>query len=361
MSDINNNEVIQETTMDVTDKKCPQCGATIAFNPGTMSLSCEYCGYSKQLPKAEAGEAVVEMDFKSAASRSSCEWGTQKKSVVCKMCGAEAIYDALETASNCPFCGSTSVMPVDNIEDVMSPGGIVPFEIDKKKAEEIFKSWLKGKLFAPKAAKESCEAKDFNGIYLPFWTYDCDTTSTYTARLGFEYKDGEEKKIRWQNTSGVYQQFIDDEIVYASKKTISPELKAVSTFDFKKIQPYSPEIVAGFAAERYSVGLDEGWTNAQKTIKPKLSSALTSKLRKQHHADRVEQVKMSTSYDNITFKYLLAPIWMAAFKYNGVVYNIAVNGQTGRISGKSPVSTIRVIIAILIVLAIIGLIFFLNN
>ncbi len=351
-NDMLENEIEQEVTMEITDKKCPQCGATLKFNPGTMSLSCEFCGYSKQLPKAETGEAVVELDFKSATNRASCEWGTKKKSIVCKQCGGEAIYDVLDTAATCPFCGSSSVMPVDDIEDVMSPGGIVPFEISKEKAEQLFKSWLSGKLFAPKAAKQSCQAKDFQGIYLPFWTYDCDTTSTYSARLGFEYGSGDNKKIRWKNYSGVYDQFIDDEIVYGSKKTVSPELKAVSNFDFKKIQPYSPEIVAGFAAERYSVGLDEGWTKAQQTIKPKLHSGLTNQLRKAYHPDRIEGIKMATNYDNITFKYLLAPIWMAAFKYNDKTYNIAINGQTGRVSGKSPISAIRVIIAIIIAIAI---------
>lgn len=346
------NKTLEETTMDITDKKCPSCGSTIAFNPGTMSLHCSFCGYTKQLPKAEAQSTIVELDFKTASARSSCEWGVQKKSIVCKQCGAESIYDALDTAAVCPFCGSSSVMPVDNVEGVMTPGGIVPFEIDKKKAEQLFKSWLKGKLFAPKAAKDSCEAKDFSGIYLPYWTYDCDTTSTYTAKLGFEYRSGNETKVRWKNYSGIYQQFIDDEIVYASKKTSTPELKAVSNFDFKKIQPYSPEIVAGFAAERYSVGLDEGWNAAQVTIKPKLQSGLSDQLRKAYHPDRIGNINLSTSYDNITFKYLLAPVWMACFKYEGNVYNIAINGQTGRVAGKSPISKLRVAVAILIVLAI---------
>ena len=47
-------EVITEgMTEDVTDKKCPNCGATVVYDPETLSMSCPFCGYSRQLPKPE--------------------------------------------------------------------------------------------------------------------------------------------------------------------------------------------------------------------------------------------------------------------------------------------------------------------
>lgn len=348
----------QETTVDVTDKKCPNCGAVVVYDPDTLKMTCQFCGYMRELPKPEEGKEVVEMDFESAKLRSNKNWGTEKKSIECKACGGTTIYDEAETAAVCPFCGSTNVMPVDQDEDTMAPGGVVPFEISQEKASALFKKWLGGKLFAPGAAKKSCEAKNFNGIYLPYWTYDSDTTSAYHATLGFEYKvkkgDSYETKVRWQNYSGIYEEFIDDMVVYASKKTNNPHIESVSEFDFSKLRPYSPEIVAGFAAERYTVGLDDGWTTARQKISSRLKSNLSSKLRRQYKADRVGKIDLSTTYDNITFKYLLAPIWMANYKFNGQVYNFVVNGQNGRVSGKAPVSVIKVIIAIII--AIVALI-----
>ena len=38
-------QIFSEKTEDVTDKKCPNCGATVTFNPATGKLHCEYCGY----------------------------------------------------------------------------------------------------------------------------------------------------------------------------------------------------------------------------------------------------------------------------------------------------------------------------
>ena len=52
------------------------------------------------------------------------------------------------------------------------------------------------KFFCPKIAKESAKAKHFKGIYLPYWTFDAQTDSTYRAEYGIERtvkENGEEK------------------------------------------------------------------------------------------------------------------------------------------------------------------------
>ena len=112
-----------EVTEKVTDKKCPNCGATVVYNPALRKMYCEYCGYEGEITIDEAKNDVVELDFESAVNKQSCEWGTEKKSVECKNCGAVSIYDALETAAVCPFCGSTHVMPAAT-ENTISPGGV---------------------------------------------------------------------------------------------------------------------------------------------------------------------------------------------------------------------------------------------
>ena len=201
----------------------------------------------------------------------------------------------------------------------------------------------------------------FTGIYLPYWTFDSETTSSYTAEYGKDYKDKDgNTKTRWYTTRGIYDEFIDDEVVYASTKTKDENIKSVSSFDFKKLRDYNPQFIAGFAAERYSLGLDDGWKAAQVSIQNKLKQHIGERVRSRTHADRVRNVRLSTSYDKITFKYLLAPIWISNFSFNGKVYNFVVNGQTGRIAGKSPVSALRVAIAIIIaivVLCILGYVF----
>ena len=352
-------QIYSERTEKETDKKCPNCGATVVFDPATGGMHCDYCGYTCELPKPEDGHEICEMDFESALHTESFNWGEQKKEVQCKQCGAVTIYDALETAAVCPFCGSTSVMPAAN-DNTIAPGAVCPFAITKDQAGERFTKWLKGKLFAPKKAKKSARPESFQGVYLPYWTYDAQTTSNFTGRAGYDKRvkdrDGNVRtETDWRYVSGIYQEFFDDITIMASKRQADSGVRACEPFDFSKLVPYSPQVVAGFVAERYSIGLKEGWESAQKTIQSRLWASIPSYIRRHWNADRSDSVRFSTLYSNITYKYLLVPTWISSFKYKDKVYQFAVNGQTGKVGGKAPVSAWRVIIFILIIIAIIAL------
>ena len=355
-------QILSERTEKETDKKCPNCGATVVFDPATGGMHCDYCGYSCELPKPEEGNEICEMDFESALHTESFNWGEQKKSVQCKQCGAVSIYDALETAAVCPFCGSTSVMPAAN-ENTIAPGAVCPFSITKDQAGERFTKWLKRKWFTPSKAKKNARPDSFQGVYLPYWTYDAQTTSNFTARAGYDRKvrdkDGNTKTVTdWRHVSGVYQEFFDDVTVMASKRQENSGVKACEPFDFSKLVPYSPQVVAGFIAERYSIGLKDGWDLAQNTIQSRLSSDIATYVRHHWCANRADSVRFSTLYSNITYKYLLVPTWISSFKYKEKVYQFVVNGQTGKVGGKAPVSAWRVIIAVLLGIgAIVGLYF----
>ena len=369
MSDyIDNQEeqLVSESTEDITNKKCPNCGATVTFDPATGMMHCEYCGYSRELPKPEKGAEICEMDFESALHTESFEWGQQKKEVQCKQCGAVTIYDVLETAAVCPFCGSTSVMPAAN-ENTLAPNAVCPFSVTKEVAWLNFARWLKRKWFAPAKAKKHAMPKAFQGVYLPYWTYDAQTTSSFTARAGYDRtvkdKDGKSHtETDWRSVNGVYQKFFDDITVMASKRQGESGVTDCEPFDFSKLVPYSPQVVAGFIAERYSVGLKEGWGSAQQKIQSDLRSSIADYVKRRWNADRTDRVKFSTIYDNITYKYLLVPVWLSSFTYKDKIYQFAVNGQTGKVGGSAPVSAWRVILAILIGAGIIyGLYYLMNN
>lgn len=358
--------LFSEKTEDVTNKKCPHCGATVTFDPATGKMHCEYCGYERELPKPEDENGICEMDFETAIHKASFNWGEQKKTVECKQCGAVTIYDALETAAICPFCGSTNVMPAAH-EDTIVPGGVCPFNVPKEKASENFSKWLKKKWFTPTKAKMNARPKAFQGVYLPYWTYDSQTTSNFTARAGYDRhvkkKDGSRETVTdWRQVVGVYQEFIDDETVMASKRQENSGVKACEPFQLDKLVPYSPQLLAGFAAERYSIGLKEGWEIAQRDIHSKLGRHIESYVKSRWRCDRVSNSRFSTIYSNITYKYILVPVWISSFKFKDKVYQFAVNGQTGKVGGKAPVSAFRVILAILIGIgAIMGLYYLLQQ
>ncbi len=353
------------STMDETDKKCPKCGGVMDFDPATGGLKCPYCDYVQPIRKQETQpETAQELDFSQAENTENCNWGTEKKTVLCKACGAESVYDALEISAVCPFCGSNQVMEAAD-KQTMAPGGVIPFKITDKEASELFKSWIKKKWFCPKMAKESAKAKHFKGVYLPYWTFDADTTSEYHAEYGKERRvkrdDKTEIVVDWYPTRGRYAESFDDELVCATTNQNQSMLAGLEPYNTADNKSYKPEYVAGFAAERYAIGVKEGWEMAQSSIRRKLDNHISDVIEEENHADRVRNLHFVTKYRNITYKYLLLPVWISSYKYKEKVYKFMVNGQTGKVSGKIPISIPKVILTIAGVLAIIGILMWLSS
>ena len=362
-SDENGVNIAGAETLSETDRKCPNCGGTMDFDPESGKLHCPYCDYQEVIPQADnAPASAVELDFLSAENKeTNCNWGADKKAVVCKSCGAETIYDALAVSSECPYCGSNQVMEAAG-EKTLAPGGVVPFKITNEVAGDNFKKWIGKKFFCPKLAKQSARPEAFTGIYLPYWTFDTSTVSSYKGKYGIDktvyYKDSNGNKqsrteTTWYRTSGIYREDFDDELVLATNRHESAIINGLAPFDTADNKAYKPEYVAGFAAERYTLGLKDGWEVAKKSIFKKINSGVSSKIRREHNADHVSDLKINSTFNAITYKYLMLPIWVSSFQYNGKVYQFMVNGQTGKVYGKTPVSAWKVILVVgLIVLAI---------
>lgn len=367
MSEFDTNlDAVTESTMEETDKKCPSCGGVMDFDPKTGGLSCPYCGHTEAIEvNEEEPKAAEEKAFESADKLENCDWGAAKKTVICKACGAESVYDALEISAVCPFCGSNQVMEASD-QNTMAPGGVVPFQVTDKQASELFKAWIKKKWFCPKLAKESAKAKHFKGVYLPYWTFDAATESTYKGEFGRDKTrkdaDGQNRvETTWYPVSGTYKEAFDDELVCATTNHSQSMLQGIEPYRTAENKIYKPEYVAGFAAERYSIGIKEAWEMARESIRFKLKNNIERDIRHKHNADHVRNLKVSTLFNNLTYKYLLLPVWISSYKYKDKVYRFMVNGQTGKVSGKIPLSIPKIVITVIAVILIAALIFWMSE
>ncbi|MDD3242950.1 MAG: hypothetical protein PHD32_04405 [Eubacteriales bacterium] len=362
MEELQQQELRQEQTRKETDRKCPGCGAPMVFDPASGGLKCPYCDMLVPIVHTpeEQQRGVPENDIASAEKTGNHDWGVSRKTVTCKSCGAVTIYDELEVSSTCPYCGSTQVME-EKADDSLAPGGVCPFEITAQTAGENFQKWIKGKWFCPRKAKQSARPDAFQGIYLPFWTFDAGVTADYTAEYGRDRKvkdkDGNERTVTdWYPTSGVYTTSFDDKLVTGSNRHDKYDLKEIEPFHTAQSKPYRPEYVAGFGAERYSIGLEDAWKTAKDEMEGTLSGGISSQVTQRHNADHVRSVRFHSTYSGVTYKYLLLPLWLSAFQFKNKVFQFRVNGQTGAVGGKSPVSPLRVTIAVVIGVAVLALI-----
>ena len=320
-----NFRLIEGVSVTSTAVRCPGCGATIGvkFDPATATLACPFCGLSSKLPAPEDGAVAEELDFNSALQRANVNWGRLKKLVECSNCGGQTLYDAEQITGTCPYCGSSSVAPAAENVKIMAPNAVIPFSITKEKAQQLFVDYLKRSHGVYKQAYE-CKLDNLTGVYLPFWTFDAYAVSTFIAVLYGE------NVPRDTYRKGVWNQYIDDVIIYASAKFFHPYIQKLKKFDFEKAVPYSPEYLAGIPAERYTVGLNDGWRQTVYQTEPKLRRVI------EDNYEHLRISRMTTKYYDVKFRYVLAPMYFATYTFRKKTYQVAINGQTGQTLFKVP-------------------------
>ena len=309
-------------------KKCPSCGGTMIFQPGTDSLLCQSCGRKEVIPELVSKIPVNEMDFLSAQNTASHDWGMETKLVTCKQCGAETIQNKLQLSGMCPFCGSTTVEAADPAQDIMAPNGVIPFKISENRALYIFKDWIKDRFLAPELLARDAQLNKFYGIYVPLFTFDVLTVNRFTGHFT--------ENNRTLFKCGKFQHQVDDFPVVASKQLCSDKLllNVIKDFRTREAKPYTPDALAGFPCEHYSVGLNEAWNSVGK----EMDFYLKNQANKQEETRFLMGIDMATDYFNLKYKYLVVPVWINSFYYDNKLYMIVINGQTGKIDGQWPKS-----------------------
>jgi DNA-directed RNA polymerase subunit RPC12/RpoP len=367
---------------------CSQCGATLRYAPGTDALVCDYCGTRNEVSRSagrrtegedagESGEhdapaeaaAIVEEDFEGtlAALEGQSE-SVEPVLVHCNGCGADSRMPANVSATRCPFCGSPQVA-TGVTRKLIKPKALVPFEVTDQQARDRFKGWLSGLWFAPGDLKAAAAMDGrLTGTYLPFWTYDAQAETDYRGKRGDYYyvtrmvttrvngrtvtRPQQERRIRWTSVSGrVHDRF--DDVVVAGSGSVPPEkISGTGGFDLVALRPFAEAYLAGFVAEGYTVSLAQGWEAAR----GEMTEGVKGTIRADIGGDQQVIDSMAPHWYAITFKHVLLPVWIAAYRYRGKVYRFIVNGQTGRVSGDRPYSFWKITFAVLAGLAVVGVI-----
>lgn len=341
----------QGELVDTEKVKCASCGANMVFDPATQSLSCDHCGSVVEI-KPEIVQA--ERDF--FADMNEGEWNGEALSYRCDSCGAVTVMQVGEIAGNCPFCGASRVVD-ENAQSGIKPSAIIPFSFNKDQAKAHYKNWIKKRFFAPSKLKKSFTADKVEGIYLPCWTYDAKTASVYEGRLGEYYyvtvgsgKDRRTvRKTRWYRVYGEFFDNFDDVTVEASAKIDQVDFEKIAPFPTREAYVYDSKYMAGFSAERYSTDIKDGFSRARGYMEARIRRGIIAR----YHADVVGYLNVRTKFDAVTYKYVLLPVWMCKFSYNDKKYGFMVNGYTGKTSGKTPISALKVLLTVLIALGVV--------
>jgi len=71
---------------------------------------------------------------------------------------------------------------------------------------------------------------------------------------------------------------------------------------------------------------------------------------------RISASRLSTSclYHGLEGRPVLLPVWIGAYRVKEKLYRVVLNGQTGELTGKAPISWLKILAAAAIILGAIG-------
>jgi hypothetical protein len=353
---------------------CDRCGADLVFSIGEQSLQCPYCAAIKQIePPAEV--PIVERDYLRAIERLKRlrektshdeESSITEHAIRCSSCGADVIFQGTLTSSQCPYCASP--LQRDNIHDSVSRlpvDGVLPFLVPQTQAAANLRNWVKSLWWAPNEFLKQGANGKFNGVYMPYFTYDAATQTRFSGQRGDTYfvTVGEgnnrrtEQRIRWSYREGAFNRFFDDVMMIAATKQHLDLVEALEPWPLDQLMSFTPEVLAGFFSRTYDVELEDGFRGARQ----RMEAALSLEVRQRIGGDVQQVDSQQTNYSAVTFKHILLPVWLLAYRYQNKTYQVMMNAATGEVSGQRPYSWVKITFAAMLIAIVVATIWSFSN
>lgn len=380
---------------------CENCGGSLQFAPGQNALVCPWCGHEQQISpgatRAPARQRAGGAEGQDAllgepATGRAIQWDAGHKSpqlaeiplaqgleldaasdltelvrtLSCPNCGAKIEGEIARHAGACPFCATPVVTDTGSTRHI-KPQGVLPFVLTEPQAKAALDDWLRGLWFAPNGLVQYArKGRRMQGVYSPFWTFDADTRSSYRGQRGDHYYetvyvtrevDGRMQRVpqqvmrtRWTPRSGRVARSFNDVLVLASTSLPRRFTDALAPWDLSHLAAYDPRYLSGFTAEGYTVALADGHRIARR----EMAGVIAMDIRRDIGGDVQRIDSVSTEHSAETFKHILLPVWLAAYRYNGKSYRFVVNGQSGKVQGDRPWSVWKIALAVLAALLVLG-------
>ena len=353
------------STISAIEKhECPACGAQAVWNPATQKLACPFCGTESPYRVDRDTGTVQELDLV-AALRELPEdergWLTATRSVQCQSCRAVMVFEADRVGQNCEFCGSPALVDYTEIKAPIRPQGVLPFRIDAARVRETIRRWWKSKWLAPGRLAHASLVDTLRSLYIPYWTFDARVHCPWTAEAGYHYyvnvegRDSQgrrvtrrEQRTRWEPAAGAIDHVFDDEAVPGTQGLPLDLLRQVEPFPTKEVVAYDTAFLAGHVVEHYRVVLVEAAQRSQE----QMHAALEALSAGQVPGDTHRNLQIHPQYSGRTFKHVLVPVWLLSYNFGAKSFQVIVNGYTGAIAGKYPLSVWKIVLLVLVALVV---------
>ena len=229
------------------------------------------------------------------------------------------------------------------------------------------REWYGIRWWAPNALKSRALTDTVHGIYLPYWTFDAQVHADWTAEAGYHYYETESytdaqgrrqtrqvQRTRWVPASGSIEHFFDDELVPASKGVDAALLRKIEPFPTTTdLKPYDPGFLSGWAVEQYQIDLIAAAQHSREIMDRKLARSAPPKCPATRNATSTSTpITARRPSSTSSCRSGCSPTPTARRSYQ-----VVINGYTGAIAGKHPLSWVKITLAVLAILIVVAVIF----
>ena len=277
---------------------------------------------------------------------------THVATLSCGHCGAGLRFAGVRSET-CPYCASPNVVERPPAAHRPRPELVVAFTGDAAAARRRLELWLGSRTWLADARIKRARVEDLRGVYVPAYLYSAAAHTEYTASIGEHYTeiethqttDAEGKKrtetrsvtrTEYRPLSGRHVGYVTDVLVSASVGLADAELSAIEPFDYLQVRRYAPELISGWIAEEFSRDADD----CRRACRDEAIDEVGLRLRRFLPGDSHSDLAWRTAVAWESLAPILVPVWVLAVRYRDDrrPLRVVINGQTGAIAGKVPLS-----------------------
>ena len=262
--------------------------------------------------------------------------------LMCSSCGGGIIGEPGQVQALCPFCGSEQTESKALQDQIEFPTHYYGFVQNEEEADLAYRKFAKSNFWAPKEITSA--SLELKKLYLPAWIWQGKVESHYAGLVSAMTRSGK------RPVSGHDTKHIDQNLVPASQALRSNELNAIRPFEGTPVE---------FAPTENHIPFEI----AQLTREFAKAKALH--IMQQRHIDAirssrsVSDLHVSSIYHDVEGSPFFLPIYIGVYRHKDTPYRVLINGINGNLVGTSPISWVKVFVAILsvvlIILIIIGI------
>lgn len=329
--------------------KCPKCDTPITYTEAEegKAVKCSSCG--ADVLALAAAEKLISL--KCAGCGGAIDLRPGMAEAVCDYCGARYLLPPTVAAGPKP--------------DV--PEYLAPIKIFQHNMLEHLNKWLNEGVFTASDADTAAAVTKIDAKYIPVYICACEASSTWNGQYSTthhrtvtrtrtnaqgrrESYQAQEPYKEWHPTSGTHVGHYRIAVVGSG---------SVTQADFDQLAG-DP---GNFTNDEGALPLSQAAREDDYPLERPAFDAAESQRRAKMRVEQLERAACeseverlstcSTVLSGVTARLSYHPVWWVTYSYKAKPYNCLMDGVTGTVTGKKPISKAKVIIAIVLVLIVV--------